>query len=98
MKSPVVLALLIPCIAGTGTLLQLILSPNNFFMETRIVLLLRLGKSHQDLPGLLTAYYILASYSSITPLIFNWQSSNVAGHTKKTTVRVFFNRHFVYYK
>lgn len=92
MKSPVILALLVPCIVGTGTLLQLVLFSGSLFilMETCIVLLLRLGRSHQDLPGLLTAYYILASYSSIIPLIFNWQSSNVAGHTKKTTVRVFF--------
>ncbi|KAF9449741.1 MFS general substrate transporter [Macrolepiota fuliginosa MF-IS2] len=56
---------------------------------TGAVLLLRLGRFHEDLPGLLTAYYLLACYSSVIPLIFNWQSTNVAGHTKKTTTTAF---------
>ncbi|KAF5359511.1 hypothetical protein D9756_002976 [Leucocoprinus leucothites] len=70
MKSPVILILLLPCIAGAA-------------------LLLCLGRSHEDLPFLLMAYYMLACHSSIIPLIFNWQSTNVAGHTKKTTTTAF---------
>ncbi|KXN82977.1 hypothetical protein AN958_01982 [Leucoagaricus sp. SymC.cos] len=56
---------------------------------TGAALLFQLGRSHEDLPGLLIAYYMLACHSSVIPLIFNWQSTNVAGHTKKTTVRTY---------
>ncbi|KAL9714471.1 hypothetical protein Ac2012v2_002786 [Leucoagaricus gongylophorus] len=56
---------------------------------TGTALLLCLGRSREDHPFLLLAYYMLACHSSIIPLILNWQSTNVAGHTKKTTTTAF---------
>ncbi|PPQ63227.1 hypothetical protein CVT24_005687 [Panaeolus cyanescens] len=32
-----------------------------------------------------SAYYLLSSYCVVGPLIVNWQSSNTAGHSKKTS-------------
>ncbi len=49
-------------------------------------MLLRTGRDQEDQPLLLTAYYLLSGYSVLTPMIMNWQSSNVAGHTKKSAV------------
>jgi len=54
-----------------------------------IVILLRVGRDPRGQPVLLAAYYLLSSYNVLTPTIMNWQSSNVAGHTKKSAVRVF---------
>lgn len=47
------------------------------------------GREKEDQAVLLAAYYILSSYTAITPLILNWHSTNVAGHTKKATVRAY---------
>ncbi|KAF9460349.1 allantoate permease [Collybia nuda] len=48
-------------------------------------MLYKLDRSPQNHGALLIAYYILAAYSANMPIIMNWQSSNVAGHTKKAT-------------
>ncbi|KDR69752.1 hypothetical protein GALMADRAFT_76946 [Galerina marginata CBS 339.88] len=50
---------------------------------------LKSGRSPQDRPVLLFAYYALAVGSVIPPTIVNWQSSNVAGHTKKSATAAF---------
>ncbi|KAF8644357.1 hypothetical protein AX16_008517, partial [Volvariella volvacea WC 439] len=47
------------------------------------------GREEKDKPALLAAYYILACYTAISPLILNWHSTNTAGHTKKTTTTAF---------
>ncbi|KAF8150960.1 major facilitator superfamily domain-containing protein [Crassisporium funariophilum] len=52
-------------------------------------LLLRTGRSKKDQPVLLAAYYMLAAHSLVSPIIINWQSSNVAGHTKKAATNAF---------
>jgi hypothetical protein len=48
-------------------------------------MLFKLDRTPENHGALLVAYYILAAYSANMPIIMNWQSSNVAGHTKKTT-------------
>ncbi|KAF8813474.1 allantoate permease [Phlegmacium glaucopus] len=47
------------------------------------------GRNEKDQPLLLFAYYLLASYNILNPVITYWQSSNVAGHTKKTATSAF---------
>ncbi|TFK73221.1 allantoate permease [Pluteus cervinus] len=47
------------------------------------------GRTRQDQPALITAYYLLSCHTAIIPLILNWHSTNVAGHTKKTTTTAF---------
>ncbi|KIL65723.1 hypothetical protein M378DRAFT_186352 [Amanita muscaria Koide BX008] len=47
-------------------------------------ILLKLERTERNRPVLLAAYYILSAYTAITPTLLNWQSTNVAGHTKKT--------------
>ncbi|KAK2462965.1 hypothetical protein APHAL10511_005017 [Amanita phalloides] len=47
-------------------------------------MLLLLERSDRNRFILLAAYYILSAYTAVTPILLNWQSTNVAGHTKKT--------------
>ncbi|KAF8333911.1 allantoate permease [Amanita rubescens] len=46
--------------------------------------LLLLERTERNRPMLLAAYYILSAYTAATPTLLSWQSTNVAGHTKKT--------------
>lgn len=65
IKSAVILAVLVPTIAGAG-------------------MLYGLGRGASYRGPLLVAYYLTVCYTAITPLLFNWHSSNVGGRTKKT--------------
>ncbi|KAF8193354.1 hypothetical protein BJ912DRAFT_960817 [Pholiota molesta] len=56
---------------------------------TAAVILLRTGRTKADQPLLLFAYYLLSTFNVATPTIVNWQSSNVAGQTKKTATNAF---------
>ncbi|KAF8629981.1 hypothetical protein AX17_005546 [Amanita inopinata Kibby_2008] len=56
---------------------------------TGTVMLLSLDRTTQNRPILLAAYYILSAYTAVTPTLLNWQSTNVAGHTKKTSTTAF---------
>ncbi|CAA7267484.1 unnamed protein product [Cyclocybe aegerita] len=49
------------------------------------VVLLRVGRDKKDQPALVAAFYMLGLYNAASPTLLNWQASNVAGHTKKTT-------------
>ncbi|KAJ3503602.1 hypothetical protein NLJ89_g8358 [Agrocybe chaxingu] len=49
------------------------------------VVLLRVGRDKEDQPALVIAFYLLGLYNAASPTLLNWQASNVAGHTKKTT-------------
>ncbi|KDN52085.1 MFS general substrate transporter [Tilletiaria anomala UBC 951] len=49
-----------------------------------------LGREPKDRPALLVAYYLTVCYVAVTPLLFNWHSSNVAGRTKKALTTAFF--------
>ncbi|PPQ69759.1 hypothetical protein CVT26_014034 [Gymnopilus dilepis] len=51
---------------------------------TALVILLKAGRSADDLPLLLFAYYLMPAFQLINTTIVNWQASNVAGHTKKS--------------
>ncbi|KAF8621982.1 hypothetical protein AX15_007340 [Amanita polypyramis BW_CC] len=51
---------------------------------TGTAILLTLDRTNQNRPLLLAAYYVLSAYTAATPILLNWQSTNVAGHTKKT--------------
>ncbi|KDR78707.1 hypothetical protein GALMADRAFT_63756 [Galerina marginata CBS 339.88] len=54
------------------------------------LVLLKTGRSIQEQPLLVVAYYTLHCASSVaTPMVVNWQSSNVAGHSKKSTTTGF---------
>ncbi|KDR78640.1 hypothetical protein GALMADRAFT_1364881 [Galerina marginata CBS 339.88] len=48
------------------------------------IILLKTGRSPEDQPILLFAYYLLSSLAVVLPTLVNWQSSNVSGHTKKS--------------
>lgn len=53
------------------------------------VLLLQTGRQPGDQPTLLVAFYLLSFTTAIGPVLYSWQASNVAGHTKKTTTVTF---------
>ncbi|PWN52272.1 MFS general substrate transporter [Violaceomyces palustris] len=53
-------------------------------------MLFSLGREPKDRPALLVAYYLTIVYAAVTPLMFNWHTSNVAGHTKKAATTAFF--------
>lgn len=48
------------------------------------------GRAQSDRAGNLVAYYLTVCYVAVTPLLFNWHSSNVAGRTKRTVTTAFF--------
>lgn len=50
------------------------------------VILLKTGRSHKHQPILLFAYYLTSVFWVVPATIANWQSSNVAGDTKKSAV------------
>ncbi|KAF8621981.1 hypothetical protein AX15_007340 [Amanita polypyramis BW_CC] len=52
--------------------------------DQKSAILLTLDRTNQNRPLLLAAYYVLSAYTAATPILLNWQSTNVAGHTKKT--------------
>ncbi|KAE8230215.1 hypothetical protein CF326_g4789 [Tilletia indica] len=49
-----------------------------------------LGREPKNRAALLVAYYLTVCYVAVTPLLFNWHSSNVAGRTKKALTTAFF--------
>ncbi|ORY23946.1 major facilitator superfamily transporter [Naematelia encephala] len=52
-------------------------------------LLYGLGREKKDQPGLLAAYYILAFYTPITPMIMAWFGNNTAGSSRRTATTGF---------
>ncbi|KJA25086.1 hypothetical protein HYPSUDRAFT_135365, partial [Hypholoma sublateritium FD-334 SS-4] len=54
-----------------------------------VVILLCTGRTKEDQPILLFAYYLHSSGIVCAPTVINWQSSNVAGQTKKTATTAF---------
>ncbi|PFH51092.1 hypothetical protein AMATHDRAFT_192003 [Amanita thiersii Skay4041] len=56
---------------------------------TGTAMLLFLDRTSRNKPILLAAYYTLSAYTAVTPTLLNWQSTNVAGHTKKTSTTAF---------
>ncbi|KAF4613819.1 hypothetical protein D9613_008073 [Agrocybe pediades] len=52
-------------------------------------ILLVTGRAPKDQPILLLAYYMLSTFVFIPATVINWQSSNVAGHTKKSATTAF---------
>ena len=57
-------------------------------IDSVAAVLLLLERTERNRPILLAAYYILSAYTAATPTLLNWQSTNVAGHTKKTCVSI----------
>ena len=74
MKGSILLLALLPCIAGTS----------KFSSILQLKLNLQLSLSALDEHGRISLSY--SSHIIFWPLITYWQSSNVAGHTKKTAV------------
>ncbi|KAF9568080.1 MFS general substrate transporter [Agrocybe pediades] len=53
------------------------------------MILLVTGRAPKDQPVLLLAYYMLSTFITVPATVTNWQSSNVAGHTKKSATTAF---------
>ncbi|EAU85196.2 allantoate permease [Coprinopsis cinerea okayama7 len=49
------------------------------------VILFTQGRSKENQPALLFAYYLLSASTAVAPTFLSWQAVNVAGHTKKTS-------------
>ena len=63
-------------------------------LSPHLVLLLQTGRQPRDQPTLLVAFYLLSFTTAIGPVLYSWQASNVAGHTKKTTVCLHSQKNF----